>query len=84
MVSQKDMLTLNITDLIVNKDYTIRQCTGKLKYSKSYIHTFIHTYIYNNYPDTYKLIKAVLDKHNEIKHINGGNATKLLWKNKQH
>lgn len=75
----KDDVSIKITELILIKDYTIRQCSKYLGCSKSYIHNFIHTYIYNKYPNTYKEIKNVLDKHYETKYINGGNATKLLW-----
>ena len=79
----KDSISIFITELILTKNCTIRQCSEELGYSKSYVHKFIHTYIYNNHPDLYKEIKKVLDEHNKIKHINGGNATKLLWEKRR-
>lgn len=66
---------------IVIGNKTIRKIAQELKIPKSTIHYFIHKHCSVELgPIHYNYICNVLKKHYNIKHINGGEATRIKYK----
>ena len=70
---------LKETNYILNDNMTIRQIAKLLKVSKSTVHKDLHDRLYDINKNIYNKVNIVLKKHIEIRHINGGNATKLKY-----
>ena len=69
---------------IIANDATIRK-TGKVfNISKSLVHKDIHLKLKNYSCDLYNKVIEVLNKHNNIKHIHGGLATKEKYRKEQY
>ena len=66
--------------IIKTKD-TIREIAKIKKLSKSTIHKDLHERLLYIDEKLYKKVKEILDYHTMIRHINGGNATKIKYKN---
>ena len=70
---------LNEVDYILNKDMTVREIAKQLKVSKSTVHKDLHERLFYIDEIKYKKVDNILKKHIEIRHINGGNATKIKY-----
>lgn len=66
-------------NFILNYNMTIREIGNLLKVSKSTVHKDLHERLYDVDKNLYKKVDIVLKKHIKIRHINGGNATKLKY-----
>ncbi len=66
--------------IIKTKD-TIREIAKIKKLSKSTIHKDLHERLLYIDEKLYEKVKEILDYHTMIRHINGGNATKIKYKN---
>lgn len=67
------------TDYILNKNMTIRQIAKLMKVSKSTVHKDLHERLYYINKNLFIDVDKVLKKHIQIRHINGGNATKIKY-----
>lgn len=70
---------INETDYIINKNMTIRQIAKLMKVSKSTVHKDLHERLYYINKNLFIDVDKVLKKHIQIRHINGGNATKIKY-----
>ena len=64
---------------ILNDNMTIRQIAKILKVSKSTVHKDLHERLKYIDLNRYDEISKILKHHIEIRHINGGNATKIKY-----
>ncbi len=65
---------------IIEDNLTIREIANILKLSKSTVHKDLTDRLKQIDQEDYKEVKKILQQHNEIKHIKGGNSTKLKYK----
>ena len=71
-------LILEVEEML-NNNYTIRHAAQKFGVSKSVLHRNINKKLkFINY-DLYLKIKMMFLEHNKIRHIHGGEATKLKY-----
>ena len=70
---------LNEVDYILNKDMTVREIAKQMKVSKSTVHKDLHERLFYIDENKYKKVDKILKEHIEIRHINGGNATKIKY-----
>lgn len=75
---QREAIAQQYADEIINNRKTIRKVAEDYNVSKSTIHTYLHKYITS--PDTLNKLSEVLNTNSEIKHIHGGETTKLRYK----
>ena len=68
------------SDLILNTKKTIREIAVIVKMSKSTVHNDLTSKLYKIDKNKYYKVKEILDYHKSVRHINGGNATKLKYK----
>lgn len=68
-------------EYILTHNCTIRQAASVFGYSKSTVHNDISKKLKKNNYNLYKRVKRVLENNFLQKHIRGGNATKMLYKN---
>ena len=66
-------------DYILDKNMTIREIAKIMKVSKSTVHKDLHERLFYIDEEKYKKVDKILKKHIEIRHINGGNATKIKY-----
>ena len=66
--------------MIDTKD-TIREIAKVFKVSKSTVHKDLHERLLLIDKNLYKNVEEILHYHLKIRHINGGNATKLKYQN---
>ena len=64
---------------ITNNNLTIRQIAKKVKVSKSTVHKDLHERLYYIDKSEYKIVNTISQKHLEMRHINGGIATKIKY-----
>ena len=67
------------SNYILNDNMTIRQISKLMKVSKSTVHNDLHIRLYEIDKKLYEKVDKVLQRHIQIRHINGGNATKLKY-----
>ena len=65
--------------LLINNNLTIRQIAKKVKVSKSTVHKDLHERLEYIDKRIFENVQNILRKHIEIRHINGGNATKIKY-----
>lgn len=65
--------------LLINNNLTIRQIAKKVKVSKSTVHKDLHERLEYIDKRIFENVQNILKKHIEIRHINGGNATKIKY-----
>ena len=68
-------------EYILTHNCTIRNAASFFGYSKSTVHNDISKKLKKNNYNLYKRVKRVLENNFLQKHIRGGNATKMLYKN---
>lgn len=66
-------------DYIIKDNLTIRQIANKMHISKSTVHKDLHERLMYINKELYLEADKVLKKHIQIRHINGGKATKLKY-----
>ena len=66
-------------DYIIKTKDTIREIAKTMKVSKSTVHKDLHERLLYIDNSLYKKVKEILDYHTMIRHINGGNATKIKY-----
>ena len=64
---------------VLNDNITIREIAKIMKVSKSTVHKDLHERLYDIDKDLFKEIDNVFQEHIKIRHIAGGNATKLKY-----
>lgn len=64
---------------IIDTKNTIREIAKTMKVSKSTVHKDLHERLLYIDTDLYEKVKQILDYHTMIRHINGGNATKIKY-----
>ena len=64
---------------IIVDNLTIRQIAKKVKVSKSTVHKDLHERLYYIDKSEYKMVNTILQKHLDMRHINGGIATKIKY-----
>ena len=67
---------------IINTGDTIRQTAKVFSVSKSTVHKDLHERLLKIDKNLYLNIDEILKYHTNIRHIRGGEATKLKYKNK--
>lgn len=66
-------------DLIMKTNKTIREIATIVNVSKSTVHNDLSVKLYKIDKKLYAKVKNILEYHKSIRHINGGNATKLKY-----
>lgn len=69
------------SNYILNENLTIRQIAKKTNVSKSTVHKDLHDRLCKIDKNLFDKVDNILKKHIEIRHINGGNATKIKYIN---
>jgi putative DeoR family transcriptional regulator (stage III sporulation protein D) len=70
---------LNETQVILKTGYTIREIAKLFNVSKSTVHKDLHERLYDIDKEKYKQVDKILKYHTEIRHIRGGESTKLKY-----
>ena len=68
---------------ILDNHCTIRETASVFSISKSTVHNDVSKKLKHENYELYLLVKKVLKHNFEVKHLRGGNATKLKYKNKK-
>lgn len=72
---------LNETEYILKTGYTIREIAKKFNVSKSTVHKDLNERLYKIDKNKYEQVKKILNHHINIRHIRGGESTKLKYMN---
>ncbi len=72
-----------IADYIIKSGDTVRGCAKRFKVSKSTVHKDISERLKKINRSKYQKVCKVLEKNKAERHIRGGNATHLKYKQKQ-
>lgn len=64
---------------IIETNKTIRDVAKYMKVSKSTVHKDLHERLLDVDKKLYEKVDIILQKHLQIRHINGGNATKIKY-----
>ena len=70
---------LKETKIILENGYTIREIANITKVSKSTVHKDIHERLQKIDKNKYKEVQKILNYHTDIRHIRGGESTKLKY-----
>ena len=70
---------INIANLIIEGKRTVREVAKIIGYSKSTVHNDITTKLKYIDFDLYLQVREILDYNKKIRHIRGGEATKLKY-----
>ena len=70
---------LDICDHILESKNTVRQAAIVFGVSKSTVHKDLHERLFDIDKNLFKKVDKVMQDHLEIRHINGGNATKMKY-----
>ena len=66
---------------MIDSEKTIRQIAKKFNVSKSTVHKDLHERLKDIDYEKFKKIDEILNYHKEIRHIRGGESTKLRYLN---
>lgn len=72
---------LDETQVILKTGYTIREIAKIFNVSKSTVHKDLHERLYYIDQKKYNLVEEILKYHTKIRHIRGGESTKLKYLN---
>lgn len=72
---------LDETQVILKTGYTIREIAKIFNVSKSTVHKDLHERLYYIDQKKYNLVEEILKYHIKIRHIRGGESTKLKYLN---
>ena len=70
---------LNETQIILKSGYTIREIAKILNVSKSTVHKDLHERLYYIDKNKYELVDKILKYHAKIRHIRGGESTRIKY-----
>ncbi len=70
---------LDEANLLLEKEYTVRQLAHIKHLSKSTIHKDLTDRLYKIDKIKYLKVKAILDYHTKIRHIRGGESTRRKY-----
>lgn len=76
---QSDRAVL-LGEYILNTGATVRATAKVFKISKSTVHKDVTERLYYDNPQLHRLVKQVLEKNKQERHIRGGLATKIKYK----
>ena len=64
---------------IIEHNATVRQTAKQFGVSKSTVHKDLHERLFDIDKNLFKKVDKIMQEHLEIRHINGGNATKMKY-----
>ena len=64
---------------IIDSKDTVRGAAKKYGVSKSTVHKDLHERLFDIDKNLFKKVDKIMQEHLEIRHINGGNATKMKY-----
>lgn len=70
---------LEEANYIIQTGKTVREIASLFKVSKSTVHKDLHERLFDIDKNLFKKVDKVMQEHLEIRHINGGNATKMKY-----
>lgn len=70
---------LKETQIILETGYTIREIANLFNVSKSTVHKDLHERLLKIDKNKYKKVDEILKYHTNIRHIRGGESTKLKY-----
>ena len=73
----------DIADYIISTKNTIRDAAKVFKVSKSTVHKDLKERLYFIDKNKYQIVKRIMDEHLAIRHIRGGESTRLLFLKKR-
>ena len=65
---------------IIRTGATVRQAAEQFRMSKSSVHKDVHERLRLVHPGLFEEVQQVLDYHQAVRHIRGGQATKRRWR----
>ena len=71
---------MEIANYIIENNATVRQTAKAFGISKSTVHKDVTERLYYDNPQLHRLVKEVLEKNKQERHIRGGMATKRKYK----
>ncbi|AYC28843.1 sporulation transcriptional regulator SpoIIID [Paenisporosarcina cavernae] len=74
---------LHLAELILETKQTVRELAKRTGYSKSTVHKDLSERLTKIDSALAKEVKQILDYHKSIRHLRGGEATKLMWHEKK-
>ena len=78
-MSNINQRVLNETQVILKTGYTIREIAKIFKVSKSTVHKDLHERLLKIDKHKYYEVDKILKYHTQIRHIRGGESTKLKY-----
>lgn len=79
MNSRINRRVINEALYILDTKSTIRETAKIYNVSKSTVHKDLHERLFDIDKNLFKKVDKVMQEHLEIRHINGGNATKMKY-----
>lgn len=77
------LLARDVAHRVAEGRQTVRQIAKDLDISSAYAHIVVHRHHLSLDPELYKKVKAVFEYHKSIKHLRGGEATKIKYRKKR-
>ncbi|QKS72743.1 sporulation transcriptional regulator SpoIIID [Paenalkalicoccus suaedae] len=74
--------TIKIGRYIVATKKTVRTIAKEFGVSKSTVHKDLTERLPEVHPELYNEVKSILDYHKAIRHLRGGEATKVKYRNR--
>ncbi len=71
---------MRLGQYIVRTGATVRQAAERFGMSKSSVHKDVHERLRLVHPGLFEEVQQVLDYHQAVRHIRGGQATKRRWR----
>ena len=68
-----------LAQYMIEHKATVRQTASVFGVSKSTVHKDLHERLFDIDKNLFKKVDKVMQEHLEIRHINGGNATKMKY-----
>ena len=72
---------LNEAQIILKTGYTIREIANIFNISKSTVHNDLHNRLLKIDKNKYEKVDKILKYHTQIRHIRGGQSTKIKYLN---
>lgn len=79
MNSRINRRVINEALYILDTKSTIRETAKIYNVSKSTVHKDLHERLFDIDKNLFKKVDKIMQEHLEIRHINGGNATKMKY-----
>ena len=70
---------VKLAHYIIDSKDTVRGTAAKFGISKSTVHKDLHERLFDIDKNLFKKVDKIMQEHLEIRHINGGNATKMKY-----